>query len=777
MPDPGHPSTGHSLTRRGFLAGTGGAIIGVGLAGTGVGNAAPTPSATVGSAARPVAPVDTIDPFIGALTTTANSACGKTFPGAVTPFGLVQLSPDTISGGDNGSGYSADMTTIEGFSFLHLSGVGCYGDLGNLQVLPQTGELVIDRDSAKSPFRKETEQAHAGYYSVELDRYQVRTELTAAACAGLIRFTFHQPGTGRIKVDLTRRIGFDGSKSVTQYVKQVGAHTVEGWMYCDHTGGGWICGTSPTYTVYFSMRFQRPIGTFGTWDGTEVSTSITERTGGNLGFYVEFPTTAEETVLVSSGVSFVSNDGARANLAHDIPGWDFDGVAAAARAQWAAAVGKVTVDGGTAAQQQIFYTGLYHSMIDPRVFSDVDGSYRVGTGAPVNEHRVQRTVFSGWDVFRAQFPLQSIINPDVVADEINSLLALSDSGEVTGLARWELLGVDTNTMLGDPAVNIIAEAYAKGIRGFDVEKAYQYCRNVALGPASMSNRTDFANWSQLGYCVTYSISATLENAYTDYALARFANATGHADDAATLAKTAQNYRNIFSSEAGWFRGRNADGSWMGPDDGCIESNPLQQGWFVPHDVQGLIDLVGGPASFVSQLDNVFEQTPPDQMTVWNNFYNHSNEPVHQMAFMFVYAGAPWLTQKWSRYVCEYAYGTGPTGLVGNDDCGQMSAWYVMAAAGLYSVAPVTGIYIIGSPVFDRITFNTGARTRFTVRAIDNSDTNVYIQSATLNGHPLPKAWLTHEQVMAGGELALRMGARPNTNWASAPQYAPPSQST
>jgi predicted alpha-1,2-mannosidase len=778
------------FSRRGFLIAGGGAAAMVAL-----GSAAPAEAATGDvashpaaaadatavsggagtSGAAPRAAVDWINPLTGALTTSPDTACGKTFPGAVVPFGLVQLSPDTVSGGDNGSGYSADMTTIEGFSFLHLSGIGCYGDLGNLQVLPQTGDLVTDRDSAKSPFDKSSEIAEAGYYSVELDRYGVRVELTAAERAGLLRCTFRDAGTGRLKVDLARRIGFDGSHTVTQELRLTDPHTVEGSMTADRSGGGWICGNGPTYTVYFSMRFELPIGDLGTWDGAEVSRSASEQSSASdsAGFFVEFPVTAGQQVLAKAGISFTSVEGARGNLADSLDGWDFDRARSQARDTWARAVGKVQATGGTDEQREIFYSALYHTMIDPRTSSDADGSSRFGDGPVRHDGFTQRTVFSGWDVFRAQFPLLTIIDEQVVADEVNTLLALTDSGAVKGLARWELLGTDTDTMVGDPAVNVIAEAYLKGVRGFDAAKAYGYCRDVALGPAELSNRGDFQNWTTLGYCVDTSLSKTLENSYSDYALARFAEATGHHADAETLYGTSQNYRNVFNPDVGWFRGRNADGSWMGDQDGCVESNPEQQGWFVPHDVEGLAGLLGGRDAFNTRLNDIFEQTPPEEMMKWNDKYNHSNEPVHQMAFMFVHTGAPWLTQKWSRYVCEYAYSTGPAGLSGNDDCGQMSAWYVMAASGFYPVAPASGIYALGSPLFDEVTYTTSRGTRFTVEARHNSDTNIYVQSATLDGRELHRAWLTHDEILAGGRLTLEMGARPNKSWGSDPRWAPP----
>ena len=774
-----------SLGRRGFLIGAGGgALAALGMGGTAAAASRTADLPTAGSAAhaaatarRATASVDFINTLTGALTTSPDTACGKTFPGADTPFGMVQLSPDTISGGDNGSGFSADMTTIEGFSFAHLGGVGCYGDLGELQVMPTTGDLVTDRVSANSPYDKDTEVARAGYYAVDLERYHVRAELTAARRAGMLRFTFDEANdTGRIKVDLARRIGFDGTHTVAQELTLVDRHTVEGSMAADRSGGGWICGNGPTYTVYFSMRFQQPVETFGVWDGDTVSRTATRQSSASdsAGFFVEFPVTAGQQVLVKAGISFTSVEGARGNLEDSIPGWDFDAAEAAARGAWADAVSKVAVTGGTDAQREIFYSALYHTMVDPRISSDADGGSRFGDGPVRHDPFTQRTVFSGWDVFRGEFPLLSIIDEQTVTDQINTLLALTDAGAVTGLARWELLGTDTNTMIGDPAINIIAEAYLKGIRGFDTDKAYTYCRNVAMGPANLSNRNDFQNWSTLGYCVEISLSETLENSYSDYALSRLAQALGHTGDATALARTAQNYRNVFNAEVGWFRGRNADGSWMGDQDGCIESNPSQQGWFVPHDVPGLVELLGGRDAFNDRLNAIFEATPPEDMMKWNDQYNHSNEPVHQMAFMFVHTGAPWLTQKWSRYICANAYATGPAGLAGNDDCGQMSAWYVLAASGFYPVAPASGVYELGSPVFDESVFTTSRGTRFTIEARHNSDTNIYVQSARLDGRPLERAWITHQEIVSGGRLTLEMGPRPNKNWGSDPRFAPPS---
>ena len=731
-------------------------------------------------------PVDYIDPMIGAMTTIPGAGGGKTFPGPATPFGMVQLSPDTVSGGDNGSGYSWDMKTIEGFSFTHMSGVGWYGEFGNIQVMPQVGDLVIDRDAAKSPYGKESEVAEAGYYSVVLDRYRVKTELTAAPHAGILRFTFPGSSSSRIKVDLTRRIGGDGSHSSSQYARQVNDHTFEGWLKCDPSGGGWGNGAGGvSYTIHFSMQTSIPVTGFGTWDGKDVSRELKERTGTRSGFFLEFPTRAGQQVLLKSGISFVSIEGARANLTHDIPGWKFDEVRQEARSRWAQALSCAAVQGGSASQKTVYYTAIYHALLDPRSITDVDGSY---LGPDKKVHKTgswtARTCFSGWDVFRAEFPLLNLIQPNIVSDQVNSLMQVNELGDTRGLPRWELMGRDTPIMLGDPALSVISDAYIKGIRGFDAEKAYEMCRQVAQGPPEKSNREDFGHWQSQGYCTgDLSISNTLENAYADYAVGRFAQALGKKDDARQLYKTSLNYRNVFDPSVGWFRPRSDNGDWMPwngrlHSGGCVESNPGQQGWFVPQDVAGLIGLVGGREEFTRQLDDFFSHTSADDIKGWNDYYNHSNEPVHHIPFLFTYAGAPWLTQKWSRFVCDNAYGLGPRGICGNDDVGQMSAWYVLAAMGIYPVSPASSVYIIGSPVFEKTTLRLGEKSKktFTVVARGASPENVYVQSAVLNGKPLQRAWITYEEVAAGGTLTLAMGAQPNKTWGSDPKWAPPSLS-
>lgn len=779
------------------------------------------------AAAAPKALVDYINPVIGS-STQRELGEGKTFPGPTTPFGLVQLSPDTITGGDNGSGYSWEHKSIEGFSLTHMSGVGAGGDLGNFLIMPTTGKLKTERgingaeDGYRSRFRNETEVVRTGYYAVTLDDYKIRAELTAAPRAGMLRFTFPKSEQSRIQIDLARRVAGTSTK---QFVKVVDEHTIEGWMECTSAGGGWLNGNTKdfSYTVYFSAHFNHPLNKFGVWSAkipdewkrfgisyrpvkdpatanhkdpndrvivesqefrdavahAEILDGCRELEGKHLGFFEEFPTMEGEQVLLKVGISFVSVEGARANLLHDIPDWDFERVQKQSRELWSQALAGVATEGGTETQKTIFATALYHMMIDPRACSDVDGLY---TGADHKIHKTgdytYRTIFSGWDVFRSEFPLLTIIRPDIVNDEVNSLMQQALLGGKGYLARWEILGCESGCMIGDPAVSVITDAYLKGIRHYDVAQAYELCRTSVAGPKSGRKELNF--YLTNGY-VPESISWTLENAYFDYCAGRFAAALGKTNDADLLFKRSLNYSNIYDPSVGSMHAKMSDGSWLlwkgatKGGQGCVESNPYQQGWFVPQDVPGLINLMGKDY-FLRHLTDFFEKTPTNFL--WNDYCNHSDEPVHHTAYLFTYAGAPWLTQKWSRFIMDHAYGTGVNGICGNDDVGQMSAWYVMSAIGFHPVSPVDGVYIIGSPIFDKVSIRLDPRYyqghEFTVITHNNSAQNIYLQSVQLNGLPLARGWLRHEEVVAGGTLELFMGPAPKKDFGANIQALPPS---
>jgi predicted alpha-1,2-mannosidase len=738
-------------------------------------------------------PVDYVDPMIGAVTYRQDTAdvhgLGKTFPGAATPFGLVQLSPDTFTGGDNGSGYSYEHPTIEGFSFTHMSGVGWYGDLGNFLVTPTVGKLKTNRGDPENPetgyrsrFSHETEVAKAGYYAATLADYGIRAELTAAPHAGILRFTFPENGQSRIQIDLSRRVG---GTSTEQYVEVVDEHTIRGWMKCPPEGGGWGNGDGKAdYTVYFYCQFSKPLEKHGVWradipkDWTrkrpdiesaayqqvvadaEVVYAQRSARGSHLGFFSEFKTKEGEAVLVKSGISFVSMDGAQENLEHDIPHWDFDAVVKESRERWNDAVSMVKVKGAGEADKIKLYTALYHTMIDPRSASDVNGNY-VGADGKVHQADgfTYRTIFSGWDVFRSQFPLQTLINPEMVNDEVNSLLQLAELSGKSYLPRWEILNAYSGCMLGNPGVSVIVDAHEKGIRNYDVEKAFTYCKNSV---------DTFGN-GERGYAKGEKgvISETLEYAYTDWCMGRFAESLGRDDIAQAYYAKGKAYTNIWNEEVRWFRAKDDDGNWEAwkgktvHGQGCRESNAFQQGWFVPHDIPGLEELMG--ADFLRQeLISFFENTPDDFL--WNDYYNHANEPVHQVPFMFNEIGMPWLTQKWTRKICDTAYGADRYGICGNEDVGQMSAWYVLAAMGIHPICPGDNKYQITSPVFSTIEMALDSKyypgKKFTIKAKNNSAENIYIQSIRLNGKPLERFYILHDEIVSGGLLELEMGPEP-----------------
>ncbi|WEK34086.1 MAG: GH92 family glycosyl hydrolase [Candidatus Pseudobacter hemicellulosilyticus] len=744
-------------------------------------------------------PADYVNPFIGASTNTSKAGSyhglGKTFPGATTPFGMVQVSPNTITGGDNGSGYSYEHTTIEGFAFTQMSGIGWFGDLGNFLVMPSAGPLqtAAGKENApekgyRSPYDKASEKAGAGYYSVFLTEPQVLTEVTAAPHSGMMRFTFPEHPVARIQVDLARRVG---GTSTLQYIKVVDDHTIQGWMKCPPEGGGWGNGDGKAdYTVYFYAQFSKPLKNVGLWSAdipdnwprkrenieseeyqqriaeAAILPGVKEKTGKHLGFYTEFSTTADEQVLLKTGISLVSMEGAKKNLLAEIPHWNFDRVRKAARDRWNKALGKVSIEGGTEDQQTVFYTSLYHTMIDPRAMADVDGQYPGGDGIPhASKAFTKRTVFSGWDVFRSQMPLQTIINPVVVNDMVNSLVELADQTNNRYFERWEFFNAYSGCMIGNPAISVVTDAYAKGIRNFNTGKALNFAINSS---------EKFGNGDK-GYTPGgLSISHTLEYAYTEWATGKLAGWLGNKAAEQKYLQRGQSFHNIFDSTYQWFRPRREDGSWEPwPEEGrlkewygCIESNAYQQGWFVPQDVSGMVALMGGREKVLADLSHFFEKVPADMM--WNNYYNHANEPVHHVPFLFNRLEAPWLTQKWTRAICDRAYKNSVEGLVGNEDVGQMSAWYVLAASGLHPICPGDTRYELTSPAFNRIAFRLDPQyakgKTFTVIASNNSPENMYIQSATLNGKPYPHCYISHEQLSKGGVLQLEMGPRPNTSW-------------
>jgi len=740
-----------------------------------------------------------VNPFIGASTSVGAAGVyhglGKTFPGATTPYGMVQVNPNTITGGDNSPGYSYEHKTIEGFAFTQMSGVGWFGDLGNFLVMPTTGELktIAGKEDGsitgyRSHYAKNTEIAQAGYYSVELTDYNIKVEATATPHSGILRFTFPENKQSRIQIDLARRVG---GTSVLQYVNVVNDSTIQGWMKCNPDGGGWGDGEGNTdYTVHFYAQFSKPIDNYGFWSAdipnnwkrkkddvisipylkrvseAAIVKDKKEMEGKHLGFFTEFETQKDEEVILKVGISFVDMDGAEKNFRAEIENKDFDQIRQEAKEAWDRELSRIKIEGGTEDEKTIFYTSLYHTMIDPRVYTDVDGRYVGGDKGIYNSSAfTKRTIFSGWDVFRSQFPLQTIINPELVNDQLNSLITLADQSGREYYERWELVNAYTGCMIGNPALSVLADAYIKGIRNYDIEKAYQYAVNTSK---------KFGN-DKLGYTgPPFSISHTLEYAYFDWCVSRLAKELGKTEDEKLFIQKGQAYKNIFDSEKGWFRPKKENGSWEAwPENartiewyGCIESNAYQQGWFVPHDIPGMVELMGGKEKVIADLTNLFEKTPDDFM--WNDYYNHANEPVHHVPFLFNRLGTAWLTQKWTRHICNKAYANMVEGIVGNEDVGQMSAWYILAASGIHPVCPGDTRMEITSPVFDRIEFKLDKKyykgDKFTIIVYDNSPGNIYIQKAMLNGREYKDCYIDFSDISSGGTLELYMGNQPNEIW-------------
>ena len=718
-------------------------------------------------------PFDSVDPFIG------TGGYGHTYPGASFPFGMVQLSPDTrTSGWENCSGYHSSNPTIIGFSHTHLSGTGAM-DLGDILLMPMTGELrTTAGDEAdpstgyRSAFRHEEEAAVPGYYSVVLDDHGIRAELTVTERAGFHRYTFRRSRLAHVIIDLQHGLG---DRVRSSEIKIENGTEISGYRRSD----GW----ADDHTVYFVARFSKPFAESGTvLDGAPNPGGRRAR-GKDVKGFVTFSTEENEQILVKVGISAVSVAGARKNLDAEIPGWEFEGVRSRAAHAWSEALGSIRIETPSDETERIFYTALYHTILCPNLFTDVDGRYRRADG---KIHRTTAgpiyTVFSLWDTFRATHPLFTIIDPDRDAAFVRSLLAKYD--ESGYLPVWELHANETNCMIGYHSVPVIADAYAKGIRGFDVEKAYE-----AMKRSAERDHRGLEHYRELGYIPSNkqneSVSKTLEYAYDDWCIAEMAKRLGRADDVAVYTRRAKSYANLFDLETGFMRAKK-DGNWVEPFDpnevttAYTEATAWQYRFFVPHDVDSLIAFIGGDERFIESLDSVFTASPElrgrDQPDISGLIgqYAHGNEPSHHMAYLYSYAGAPWKTQERVREILTTLYKTGREGLCGNDDCGQMSAWYVLSAMGFYPVCPGSDEYVIGSPILEKAVIAAKDGKSFTVAARGLSDKNKYIQRAFLDGAPYPKSFLRHSDIARGGELVLEMGERPNPAWGSGDDDRPTS---
>lgn len=700
-------------------------------------------------------PVDFIDPFIG------TGFHGHTYPGATVPFGAVQLSPDTRAGNwDACAGYHYDDSTITGFSHTHLSGTGCI-DLGDLLIRPTTQSIDLSKKTICTPtvFRHEDEKAEAGYYAVLLHEEGIRAELTATAHTGVHRYTFPKESTPTVIVDLKHSL--DNEHIYESSLQVVNPHEITGMR----NTRGW----SDNQRIYFVIQCSQPFEK-ATLVSNQKALEGKEAEGTDLQALLKFKDHTSEPIVMKVGLSIVSVENARENLQAEVEGFDFDAVKQAAYHTWNDAVSAIKVEGGTEEQKTNFYTALYHSMVVPNVVSDVNGQYRRHdqTIGQLPQGAVQYSTFSLWDTFRAWNPMMTLIDTTLVTNMIHSFLHIYDaSGE---LPLWPLSAGETGTMIGYHSASVIADAYMKGIRGFDAEKALE-----ALVVSSEKNQKGADYYISKGFIPSNikkeSISCLLEFAYDDWCIAQLAQALGKQEIYDTYIRRSQQYLNVFDGATRFFRPKRMDGNWETPFNpnevgrAYTEATAWQYRFFVPHDVNGMVQLFGGKEAFTSALDDIFHtdaQVDGDLVDITGLIgqYAHGNEPSHHIAYLYNYIGQPWKTQAMTRRLLDEMYAPTPEGIVGNEDCGQMSAWYILSSLGLYAVCPGSNEFTFTTPLFEKATLQLANGKTLTITA-NHPEKNLYIDKVELNGKEIETNFVTYEQLMGGGELHFSLTDQPN----------------
>ena len=694
-----------------------------------------------------------VNPFIGAADN------GHTFPGACRPFGMIQTSPVTGAvGWRYCSEYVYEDSIIWGFTQTHLNGTGCM-DLGDVLVMPVTGKRQRQWNEYRSGFSKETEKATPGYYSVTLDEPDVTAELTATTHTALHRYTFHKADSASLLIDLQHGPAWRDE----QYHSQV-SFCETNWENDSTLTGHVINKVWVNQVYYFAMKFNRPVIA-----SSELPMAATEK---GKRIIATFDMKPEDQLLMKVALSTTGVEGAKANLTAELNGWDFEGVRQAAKNEWNSYLSRIDVE-GTTDEKTNFYTSFYHALIQPNEISDIDGKYR-----NAKDEIVQATgdkfysTFSTWDTYRAAHPFYTLMVPERVDGFVNSLV---DQCETIGyLPIWGLWGGETFTMIANHSVPIIAEAYAKGFRGFDAERAFNAIKQTQT--VSHPLKSNWEHYTKYGYFPTdlteaESVSSTLESVYDDYAAADMAKRMGKEEEAAYFAKRADYYKNLFDPSTKFMRPKKADGTWKSPFNPSqvghsesiggdyTEGNAWQYTWHVQHNVPGLIALFGGEEAFLQKLDSVFTvklETTQADVTGLIGQYAHGNEPSHHVAYLYTLAGRPERTQELIRQIFDTQYLPKPNGLCGNDDCGQMSAWYMFSAMGFYPVNPVSGEYVFGAPQFPKFTLHLADGKTFTILAEGLSEEHKYIDSITLNGKPYTKNYITHEDILKGGTLVYKM---------------------
>ena len=705
-----------------------------------------------------------VNPFIGTGAIDGGLS-GNNYPGATSPFGMIQLSPDTSEAPNWGdaSGYDYNRNTIFGFSHTRLSGTGA-SDLIDITLMPTSSGRT------SSAFTHDEEKARPGYYQVMLKDENINAELTTTQRNGIHRYQYPAGKDAEIILDMDHSAdkGSWGRRIINSQIRILNDHAVEGYRI--------ITGWAKLRKIYFYMEFSSPILTSTLRDGGRVHENTAVINGTNLHGCFRFGQLNGKPLTCKVALSSVSMENARQNMEQEAPHWDFDRYVAAADADWEKQLGKIEVK-GTEVQKEIFYTALYHTMIQPNTMSDVNGEYMAAdyTTRKVANNETHYTTFSLWDTFRASHPLYTLLEPERVTDFVKSMIR---QYEYYGyLPIWQLWGQDNYCMIGNHSIPVITDAILKGIPGIDVEKAYEAVYNSSV---TSHPNSPFEVWEKYGFMPeniqTQSVSITLEQAFDDWCVAQLAEKLNKDADYERFHKRSEYYRNLFHPKTKFFQSKNDKGEWIEPFDPYqyggngghpfTEGNAWQYFWYVPHNIQALMELTGGTKAFEQKLDTFFTSNYKSEQMNHNasgfvGQYAHGNEPSHHVAYLYNFAGQPWKTQKYVSHILNTLYNNTSSGYAGNDDCGQMSAWYVFSAMGFYPVNPADGRYIIGSPLLDECTLKLAGNKDFHIRTIRKSPEDIYIQSVTLNGKKHKDFFITHQDIMNGGTMVFKMGKKPS----------------
>ena len=727
--------------------------------------------------------VQFVNPLIGSDSSYELSR-GNTYPAVALPHGMIQWTPQSRA---DSWIYQYDKEAIQGIRGSHSPSVWM-GDYGNLTVMPMVGKVVLDPKKRASRFSHQHETARPHHYRVRLDDYGVTAEVTPSMRGGRMRFTFPQAQKAVVLLDI---LPGPGQFQVLPEKRTVLVLNANGQR-----------GNPPNFGTHFVITFDKPFAAFGVLKDEAVMAGDKLVSGKRVGAYVQFSTTEGEQVNLQIAHSFINREQAEANLAAEVAGHTFDALARQASETWNRELSRVEVEGSPAARVKL-YTAIYRALLFPRVMHELGPTGKMIHYSPYDGkvHKgVMYTDTGFWDTYRAQLPLLTLLYPKRVGEIITGLVSAYEEGG--WIPKWPSPGY-RSVMIGTHADAFIADAQAKGVRNFDAAKAYEGMVKHATYPGRgpFAGRVGINHFRDLGYvpvgAAEHSASRTLEFAYGDYCVACMARAQGKADDVAKFTGGAKNYANIFDAATGFMRGRKQSGAWVEPFDPTRWGGPYVEGaawhylWSVQHDVPGLIKLLGGRQAFAAKLDAMLSVAPDfkvggykrvihemrEQKLARMGQYAHPNEPVHHVLYLYNYVGQPWKTQRRVREVQSRLYGTGPDGLLGDEDNGQLSAWYIFSAMGFYPVCPGQPIYAIGSPEFEKVTIHLPNGKEFVVRAPGNSEVNRYVQKALLNGEPHGKTWFDHKTLAAGGEFTLQMGPKPNREWGNRPEDAPPGAMT